>query len=384
MTAAALGFNLKTTPMTSLFRRHFLCAAWLLLAALPGAGQYRDPLPVPDIPGYRTLKCDLHIHTVFSDGDVWPTTRVSEAWREGLDVIAITDHAGYNPKDPDVKLDLTRPYAIAAPLAARLGIILIPGVEVMEGDTHFNLLFVTDPNAFLKLRLADALRAAHARNAFITWNHPGWRQPAAWFPNVAALYDEKPFHGVELVNGHDYYPPAFPWIEEKKLTILANTDVHAPTYPAYTGRNRPLTLVFARTPDSEGVREALFARRTAAWMGGEMWGNEEYLRGLWQAAVGVENDQLTFAPGRTQAVLRLRNRSALRFVLGSPKTAGWLRASGAELQPEGGAGIALSVTKEAPAGGQTVQLEFEVTNLHTAPGRNLAVSVPLRVQVQQP
>jgi len=25
----------------------------------------------PDIAGYRTLKCDFHIHAVFSDGAVW-------------------------------------------------------------------------------------------------------------------------------------------------------------------------------------------------------------------------------------------------------------------------------------------------------------------------
>ena len=30
----------------------------------------------PDIPGYQTLKCDLHIHTVFSDGSVWPPSGV--------------------------------------------------------------------------------------------------------------------------------------------------------------------------------------------------------------------------------------------------------------------------------------------------------------------
>src|SRR5512138_59970 len=92
----------------------------LLLATLPCAGQVRDPLPVPNVPGYRTLKCDFHMHTVFSDGEVWPTTRVNEAWREGIDCISITDHAGYNPNKADVEPDLSRPFAIATPLAKRL------------------------------------------------------------------------------------------------------------------------------------------------------------------------------------------------------------------------------------------------------------------------
>ena len=46
----------------------------------------------PDIPGYLTLKCDLHMHTVLSDGYVWPTIRVQEALKDGLDAISITEH----------------------------------------------------------------------------------------------------------------------------------------------------------------------------------------------------------------------------------------------------------------------------------------------------
>ena len=47
---------------------------------------------IPDIPGYYTMKCDFHMHTVFSDGKVWPDVRVKEAIAEGLDAISITDH----------------------------------------------------------------------------------------------------------------------------------------------------------------------------------------------------------------------------------------------------------------------------------------------------
>jgi hypothetical protein len=54
--------------------------------------EVRHEIHFPDLPGYQTLKCDLHMHTVFSDGYVWPTVRVDEAWREGLDAISLTDH----------------------------------------------------------------------------------------------------------------------------------------------------------------------------------------------------------------------------------------------------------------------------------------------------
>ena len=68
-----------------------LSARAVLLVAL-GSGtasaQERDPLPVPDLPGLKTLKADFHLHTVFSDGEVWPTVHVRDAWRDGLDAVS--------------------------------------------------------------------------------------------------------------------------------------------------------------------------------------------------------------------------------------------------------------------------------------------------------
>ena len=37
----------------------------------------RTEISIPGFDGYETLKCDFHIHTVFSDGSVWPTVRVT-------------------------------------------------------------------------------------------------------------------------------------------------------------------------------------------------------------------------------------------------------------------------------------------------------------------
>ena len=84
----------------------------LLLALLPFVAQAQTPhhhhhshertIDFPDVPGYETLKVDLHIHTVFSDGDVWPTVRVEEAVRDGLDAVAMTDHLEYQPHQDDI------------------------------------------------------------------------------------------------------------------------------------------------------------------------------------------------------------------------------------------------------------------------------------------
>ena len=56
----------------------------------------------PDIPGSKTLVSDLHMHTVFSDGSVWPNIRVKEAQKDGLDVIAMTEHIEYQSWIDDI------------------------------------------------------------------------------------------------------------------------------------------------------------------------------------------------------------------------------------------------------------------------------------------
>ena len=85
----------------------------------------RKIVNLPDLPGYVTLKCDFHMHTVFSDGNVWPTVRIDEALHDGLDAIA-------------------------------------------------------------KDSVLDAVEEAVKQGAFIQWNHPGWKaqQPEVKAPLV--------------------------------------------------------------------------------------------------------------------------------------------------------------------------------------------------------
>jgi hypothetical protein len=368
----------------------------VLLAALGARGaaaQERDPLPVPDLPGLKTLKGDFHLHTVFSDGEVWPTVHVRDAWRDGLDVVALTDHVEYHPHAKDVTSDLRRPYDEARSLANDLGIILIPGAEITRpapgspatipvGSGHFNVLFVTDPQALEVADLQEALRRARAQGAFVFWDHPGFMgtlEPR-WHPHVEAAYEEGLFQGVELVNGKDFYPAVYPWIAEKGLAILCNSDIHLPTPPRAVGGPRPITLLFARTADAEGVREALVARRTAAWLGDDVWGAEDHLRGLWQGALGPLPTALAARPGQRLA-LRVQNASAIPFRLRPRSAPPWLRLEAATLQARATSLVYLPVARDAPAGRQQVVLEVEVTNLHAGPGRELVVTIPLEIAV---
>lgn len=362
------------------------CAAPAAAAAGQVHIQARDPLPVPDLPGYRTLKGDFHLHTVFSDGSVWPDVHVLEAWRDGLDVLSLTDHADYRPHRDDVPVLGLRSYQLARPLAESLGLILIPGAEITHladrsdpplGTAHFNALFVTDPDALNVPDVLEALRRARAQGAFVFWNHPGWAaRQVAWFPVVARAHEAGLFHGMELVNGADFYPEAFPWIEQKRLTILANSDIHEPTPPRSVAGVRPITLLFVRTADAAGVREALEARRTAAWMGGELWGAEEWLRGLWEGAIEVETPEVRAGPA---PYLRIRNRSAIPFRITVREAPGWLGFDLTTVHPQATTLVRLRIG-DAPAGTTAADPELEITNLHVAPGRNLTVKVPLRVR----
>lgn len=357
-----------------------LIRALLVFTAAIAAAQVRDTLPIPDIPGYKTLKCDFHMHSVFSDGDVWPTVRVSEAFRDGFDAIALTDHADYRPHKDDLRPDAARPIEIARRMGNQVGIIVVPGIEISRDLTHMNALFVTDAAALVGIPLPDALRRAAEQKAFVFWNHPGWRKPKAeWTQEIDAYFEQKLFHGMELLNGGNFYPDAYPWVEQKRLTIFANSDVHGLSLP---GRVRPVTLVFARSRDMEGIREALLARRTAAWMNGQVWGAAEQLAPLWNGGVQVERGDIRIKAGERQCGFWLRNSSALPFEFRLRAKPAWITGGSGSIKPEGTAGVTLNVSKEAPVGQNRVELAFEVTNFHTGPDSNLTVTVPVTITVE--
>ena len=59
--------------------------------------QQRVNFEIPQVNGYNVYKADLHTHTIFSDGHLTMESRVREAWADGLDVMAVTEHLEYRP-----------------------------------------------------------------------------------------------------------------------------------------------------------------------------------------------------------------------------------------------------------------------------------------------
>ncbi|MDR1170944.1 MAG: twin-arginine translocation signal domain-containing protein [Bacteroidales bacterium] len=289
---------------------------------------------IPDVEGFKVLKGDFHIHTLFSDGQVMPKDRVLEAVNNGLDVISITDHIEYRPnisKDGRWKLaaeqadDFNIWYEAARSDAEKKELLLIRGAEITKRSMppgHLNVLFASDNNPITAA--ADdwktMVQVAADQGAFILWNHPGWEAPASggikqgaplFFPEVHKEMVRKGLlHGIEIFNYNEYYPVVSDWCNEQNLAVFANSDIHDSELATYGIQNplRPLTLVLARERSLEGVREALFARRTVGWAAGMIWGREPWLPALFKSAVEIK----AITPG----TIELNNKSSLPVTAG--------------------------------------------------------------------
>lgn len=271
---------------------------FLLMIALSfSVSGQRKIINLPDIPGYVILKCDFHIHTVFSDGNVWPTVRVDEAVRDGLDAIAITDHLEYNPHKDYVPLDHNAGWKICEGYAKDMNLILIHGTEITRSmpPGHFNALFIKDASILTKDSVWDNFEAAIKQGAFIQWNHPGWkRQEADGIPKMydihRRLIKNGWLHGIEFFNDSEYYPLIFTFCKENNLALTGNSDVHATISenyrePEYT--NRPMTLVLAKERSHDSLKEAMFAGRTMVYFKDILVGKEEYVRPFFYQCVSV-------------------------------------------------------------------------------------------------
>ena len=258
----------------------------------PGADVRRE-IQFPDLPDARTLKCDFHMHTVFSDGQVWPTVRVVEAWRQGLDAIAITDHLEYLPHKTDMNIKFNRSYELAEGTAKLRNILLVRAAEITR-DTppgHFNAIFLKDNTPLDTKDFYGVFDRAAKQGAFITWNHPGWQglERGKWGEQQTRLFEKKQLQAIEICNGDEYYPEAFPWALERNLAVLGCSDEHEPFGDAaWTPENhRTLTLVFAKERTLQSLREAMFAGRTVVWWNNQLFGRERELVPLFSACVEI-------------------------------------------------------------------------------------------------
>ncbi|MEA1785151.1 Sb-PDE family phosphodiesterase [Arenibacter sp. GZD96] len=277
-----------------------------------------NKLSYPDIEGYLTLKTDLHMHSVFSDGNVWPTIRVMEALREGLDAISLTEHLEYQPHLKDIPHpDRNRAYALALEEAKDHDLLIVPGTEITRKEPigHSNAVFITDANSMLLKEAKAAFATAKKQNAFVFWNHPAWyAQSPTGNPILSnfqeALIKENELHGIEVINSQDYAEESLAIALEHNLAIMGTSDVHGLIDWDYTekGNHRPITLVFAKERNLASLKEALFARRTVAVFNSLFVGRPEFLNPLLTSCIQVESAE--YIKNTTILKVALRNTSS--------------------------------------------------------------------------
>jgi len=289
----------------------------------------------PDIPGYITLKCDFHIHSVFSDGSVWPDIRVQEALRDSLDAISLTEHLEYQPHKEDIPHpNRNRAYEIASDLVKEQPLMIVNGSEITRDmpPGHANAIFLQDANPLLvddSLYALDSLapfKAAKAQGAFVFWNHPNWWAQhkdgiAKLAPMHIELIEQGLLNGIEVVNDLTYSDEALQIALDNNLTIMGTSDIHGLVdwqYKVPEGGHRPITLVFAEERTPAGIKEGLFNRRTVAFFNDLLIGLDQYLVPLIKASLQVTNSE--YNGDTSVATVEIKNTTGVEYLLENQST----------------------------------------------------------------
>ena len=317
----------------------------------------RTEIILPQVKGFNCYKADLHIHTSYSDGAVTPAGRVNEAWYDGLDIIAITDHleshggvkkffkvvAPYNKSkkptryvapgstkmpadsiDPGVKIDFNAIHqeAVRTNNSKGYNLLLIKGCEMARNNEklgHFNALFVNDLNSIYNFDIKESFKNVKKQGGIIIHNHPGnieSRNPE-WHAEVRkkGLID-----GYEVANGFTFYPHILNRCVEDKMIMMGNTDSHGFTAHRYgtTGFFRTMTIVLAKELTEKAVKEALLKRRTIVYSGGDLMGEEKWLNEFLNASINCKLIKEDLEKG--ERTFLFTNMSSIAYKLRRGKT----------------------------------------------------------------
>lgn len=367
------------------------------LRFLPKQAVQRAEMILPQVKGFNIYKADFHIHTVYSDGDVSAKGRVHEAYYDGLDIIAITDHLEYRPYEsnflkatqgyhkilPEAKnhkithkaadkdgilADLNVPYEEAKKPGERLGMLVIPGVEITRNPDkigHYNALFIKDANTIYDANPEQAIRNAKAQGALIMHNHPGWKRKTVDMNAFhEKIYNAGLIDGVEIVNGGSFGPKLIKRCLDNKLFMAAATDTHKITATAFEQRGyfRTCTFVLAKELTEKEVRKALEKDRTLAYAYDNVMGEKSLIEEFFRNSVSMK---VAYTSSKGVKTVVLTNMTSIPYTL---------RRDGK------GAGVVLKPFHSISYNvGKDKNLNITIANLWTADeehpkGMNLSVS----------
>ena len=343
----------------------------------------RTEIVLPKVNGLTLYKADFHTHTMFSDADLTPRQRIREAWQDGLDIICLSDHLEYRRQE-QLMLDALAPYntdgkpytyypaniegvksdrtvkvmcnfdaiydaSKAFIKASGLPLMLVKGIEISREPFdrgHFSALFIKDISSIYDKDLKQSLRNARAQGGLVIHNHPAYRRGTTEKSKIhVELYNEGLIDGVEIVNDMTFYPKMIRRAVEEDLIMLGSSDIHRPTSETYGLRNvyRTMTFIMAKECSEKAIREALEKRRTIAYSGGDLMGEEKLLSDFFNAAVDCrillhnEQEGMHYYQLRNESSITLRiryNNAIYELEPFHTVTLGYKTAGKKSLEPE--------------------------------------------------
>ena len=368
----------------------------------------------PDTEDYLTLSTDLHTHSVFSDGHVWPNIRVAEAQKDSIDLLAITEHLEYQPHINHIpNKDRNSSYIEAKKSASGSELIVINGSEITREmpPGHLNAVFVKDANKLHKMDpkllpeakelieeraqgaelpeeemqvienyalgnlwpVLEALMEAKKQGAFVFWNHPMWGSQT---PDGIARLDQMHIefiekgllHGIEIVNTNTYSEEAFNIALKNNLALIGTSDVHNLIewdYDVYNNEHRPVTLVFAKERNVESIKEALFARRTVVVFKDTLMGKSENLVPLLESIISVSSNG--YRKGTQILKMEIQNNSSANMVLQNLSDVNFTNNDDLITIPKNGK---MNLEVKTLKNLESLDLKFKVLNAITSPKEN--------------
>ena len=365
----------------------------LLVAAFPSAAHESTAearrLDFPKLADGRfVLPVDLHTHTVFSDGAVWPDIRVREAERDALFAVAVTEHL--EPKGQKHRADIPHPnrnrsfeIAFAAanePTGGSAGssVKVINGAEITKAmpPGHMNAVFLRDANALLSEDPNRQLSAAKEQGAFVFWNHPFfWEDKpdgiAQLFPMHRDWIAKGLIHGVEVANGIDASDAAFQIALDHNLTVLGVSDMHGLIdweYKLEHGQKRTVTLVLSQEPTLDAVKRSLFAGQTVALENDTLIGRPEHVEAVVAGALRLETGK--YMPNSTVIAARIVNTSPIQFILENIGKEHLYQGTNVWIVPPKSS-YELMVSNVSDV--RSLGLSLRVVNAHVAPRKSLEI-----------
>ncbi len=380
-------------------RRHFVslltAAAVISLPAAAHDGPAISAARKIDFPkledGRAVLSVDLHTHSVFSDGSVWPDVRVEEAKRDGLFAMAVSEHLEYQPKAADIPHpDRNRSFQLAKLAAdvkpdatgdSRNPLLVINGAEITKASMppgHINAVFIQDANRLRAPDVQAQMQEANAQGAFVFWNHPYWTSQtpnglAAMTPAHAEFIRKGWLHGIEVANGADMSDEAFRIALDNNLTILGTSDIHGLIdwdYDLAGGGHRTATLVLTASETEDGVKAALRAGDTVAVYNDNLIGRPANVEAVVRSTLKMEVGE---ALPRTSVVgVSFSNDSPVDYILENMGPEG-AYDEGHVFTVKSGSSFTLLIKDVADP--SKLSLTFKVLNTYIAPREHLSVKL---------